>query len=382
MAELLFSTSAFSPQDHPIIGVPMLVDAQMHLIEPACGWLLHIALIRGRTRSPQTWRTYGEALHDWWQTLEANHWAWDQVTSDAAAAWRNRMLFEPSSVTRRPYARSTINLRLRTVAQFYRWHLARGQIDRSPFLLTELTAPVSNRLTRSPFSQSRRVHATLELVVRQKSTLPQPLMSHEIKGVFAQLGVRDRIMAEWAILAGLRRMEVAGLTLRALPRVPASSMETPMVPIKLTSTKGDRLRVVYPPLGLVDRTLAYIREERLVATRRARARDAKYREPDRVFLSARGTPISVQRVGATFKKGAQRAGVAVSFHSLRHTFAAAMLRALQRQSARHPDMNPLLTLQVMLGHSNITTTQIYLRAVAADLDLVEAAVADLYPALQ
>ena len=101
-----------------------------------------------------------------------------------------------------------------------------------------------------------------------------------------------------------------------------------------------------------------------------------------MFLSARGTPISVKQVGATFKKGAQLAGVAVSFHSLRHTFAAAMLRALQRQSARHPDMNPLLTLQVMLGHSNITTTQIYLRAVAADLDLVEAAVADLYPALQ
>ncbi len=382
MAELIFSTSAFAPQGRSIIGVPMLVDAQMHLIEPACAWLLHIALIRGRTRSPQTWRTYGEALHDWWQTLEANHWAWDQVTSDAAATWRNRMLFEPSSVTGRSYARSTINLRLRTVAQFYRWHLARGQIDRTPFLLTELTAPVSNRFTHAPFSQSRLAHVTLELVVRQKATLPQPLMGHEIQGVFAHLGVRDRIMAEWAILAGLRRMEVAGLRPSALPRAPASSMETPMVPIRLTSTKGDRLRVVYPPLALVDRTLAYIREERVVATRRARTRDAEYQEPDRVFLSARGTPISVKQVGATFKKGAQLAGVAVSFHSLRHTFAAAMLRALQRQSARHPDMNPLLTLQVMLGHSNITTTQIYLRAVAADLDLVEAAVADLYPALQ
>ena len=60
----------------------MLIDAEMRLIEPACAWLLHIALIRGRTRSPQTWRTYGEALQDWWQTLEANGWAFERSERD------------------------------------------------------------------------------------------------------------------------------------------------------------------------------------------------------------------------------------------------------------------------------------------------------------
>jgi len=39
----------------------------MRLVEPACAWLMHVALVRGRTRSPQTWRAYGEALYDWWQ---------------------------------------------------------------------------------------------------------------------------------------------------------------------------------------------------------------------------------------------------------------------------------------------------------------------------
>ena len=42
----------------------MLVDREMRLIEPACAWLLHVALVRGRTRSRETWRTYGEALYD------------------------------------------------------------------------------------------------------------------------------------------------------------------------------------------------------------------------------------------------------------------------------------------------------------------------------
>lgn len=379
MTELLFSTDAFCPLGHPVIGVPMLIDAEMRLIEPACAWLLHIALIRGRTRSSQTWRTYGEALHDWWQTLEANGWAWDQVTSDAAAAWRNRMLFEPSSVTGRPYARSTINLRLHAVSQFYRWHLARGQINRSPFLLTELTAPAGNR--RIPVSLHPRPRQPLELTVRHKAALPQPLIGREVQRVFALLGVRDRLMAEWAILAGLRRMEVAGLSLRALPTGHAAFEEAPMMPVRLTTTKGDRLRTVYPPLSLVDRTLAYVREERSVATRHARTRDPRYREPDGVFLTVAGKPITARRVGAMFKKACQKAGVATSFHALRHSFATAMLGALQRQSASHPDINPLLTLQVMLGHADITTTQIYLRVVAADLDFIEGAVADLHQAL-
>jgi len=86
MAELLFTTDAFRPLDRTVLGVPMLLDSSMRLIEPACAWLMHVALIRGRTRSPQTWRAYGEALYDWWQTLEANGWAWDRVSYNEAAA--------------------------------------------------------------------------------------------------------------------------------------------------------------------------------------------------------------------------------------------------------------------------------------------------------
>ena len=69
MAQLLFSTPTFRPDGSSVENVPMLLDARMRLVEPACAWLMHVALVRGRTRSPQTWRTYAEALYDWWQTL-------------------------------------------------------------------------------------------------------------------------------------------------------------------------------------------------------------------------------------------------------------------------------------------------------------------------
>ena len=116
--------------DHSVLrrDVPMLLDGGMRLIEPACLWLMHIALIRGRTRSRQTWRTYGEALYDWWQTLEANGWAWDEVGTGELAAYRDHMLRHPSGHTGRPYARSTINGRLRILSMFYRWCAADGLI--------------------------------------------------------------------------------------------------------------------------------------------------------------------------------------------------------------------------------------------------------------
>ncbi len=92
MPQLLFTTAAFRPHGAALPDVPMLIDDDMALIEPACAWLMHIALVRGRTRSIATWRTYGEALYDWWQTLTANDWAWDRVGARELAACRGSML--------------------------------------------------------------------------------------------------------------------------------------------------------------------------------------------------------------------------------------------------------------------------------------------------
>jgi hypothetical protein len=137
MAQLLFSTPAFRPDGSSVENVPMLLDARMRLVEPACAWLMHVALVRGRTRSPQTWRTYAEALYDWWQTLEANGWAWDEVGPGELAAYRDQML-RPRGDSGRPLARSTINGRLRTIGRFYRWSVATGLTKRVPFASQEI----------------------------------------------------------------------------------------------------------------------------------------------------------------------------------------------------------------------------------------------------
>ena len=356
----------------------MLVDREMRLIEPACAWLLHVALVRGRTRSRETWRTYGEALYDWWQTLETNGWAWNEVGVAEIAAYRDRMLGGPSDHTGRSFARSTINGRLRTLAQFYRWCVSAGLIEGAPFMASEVALSRSRPqgfLAHINASAGRQV--VNEMTVRHTPMLPRPLSPSMLRRVMAGMGSRDRLIVEWAVTTGIRRMEVAGLRRSALP---CSGVDA-LTATRIDTTKGGKARSIYPPLPLIDRTRAYMREERAVVARRARARTAGYMEPDAIFLTDAGLAMSPRRIGAMFSAAADAARVQASFHALRHTFATAMLRFLQRMAEHEPDLNPLLTLQVLLGHADLATTAIYLRVLATDLTLVEASVDALYQAL-
>jgi len=383
MAQLVFTTDAFRPLDRPVPGLPVLLDSDMRLVEPACAWLMHVALVRGRTRSLQTWRAYGEALYDWWQTLEANGWAWDRIGYHEVAAYRDRMLSGPSDHTGRPYARATINGRLRIIALFYQWSVARGQTASMPFTAQDVSVARSRPAPfLAPVDASGGIRPANELVLREVRTLPRPLAPEAIRRVMAPLGARDRLIVEWAALTGMRRMEIAGLSKAALPSTgDAEFVSSPIIPIRLDVTKGGRVRQVYPPLPLLDRTRAYLREERAAIVRRARRSTSGDREPDALFLTANGTPMTPRRVGAMFSAASRAAGIEASFHALRHTFAGVMLRMLQRQTERNPEMNPLLVLQAILGHADISTTAVYLRMVAVDLEAIEVAVDNLFGAL-
>jgi site-specific recombinase XerD len=379
VAELVFSTSSFCPLGLATPDVPILLDAQMRLIEPACAWFLHLALVQGRTRSPATWRTYAEALYDWWQTCEANGWKWDRVSYDEVAAYRNRMLSGTSDLTGRPYARSTINGRLRILALFYGWRAQRRLIAAVPFTTGELAVGRARAPQMLAHIDARGGRQKVnELTVRHTRPLPRAVPVAEIRRVMAGMGPRDRLIVEWALMTGARRMEIAGLKLAQLPATDSTrSEDRPVIPIRLETAKGAKPRHIYPPLALIDRTGAYVREERALAVRFSKRGDA---EPA-LFLTDDGRVLTPRRIGAVFSAACKRASVAGTFHALRHTFAGAMLAFLQRQTQRVPELNPLLTLQTLLGHADPSTTMIYLRMLATDLTAIENALSGLYEAL-
>jgi len=170
--------------------------------------------------------------------------------------------------------------------------------------------------------------------------LPEVLSHDEVEALLAAptvsdpLAWRDRSLLEVAYGAGTRVSELVGLGLadvwydEGLVRVLGKGSKERLVPI------GRRA------LGAV---ALYVRETRPGLDRG--------RAEGRLFLNARGTPLT--RVGAwgIIKRCAERAGITkrVTPHTLRHTFATHLLEGGA----------DLRAVQEMLGHADLSTTQIY-----------------------
>jgi integrase/recombinase XerD len=346
-------------------GFPILVSERMAIIEPAFAWLIELATIPGRSHAAETIRTYGEHLHDWFDSLEQSGLDWRGVSETEIAAWRNRMLSQPSPHTKRPYARSTVNDRVRTVCRFYVWAQGRGWIEALPFHFVDVRVGSSRRQSFLAHVDARPgIMAANILTVAEHERLPRPLRVDQLRRVFAHLEMPYRLMAEWALATGLRRKELCGLAVFQVPETAHLDDEDhPLVGVPLTITKGDKPRMIYPPIRLVDRTQRYIDEVRTAQVRALRRQRPEYRPSSALFLNLHGNAVSTTRLTAAFAEAFRAADVTGTLHWLRHTFAMTMLVRLQQQALITPDLNPLKIVQVLLGHSSIQSTAIYLRCV-------------------
>ncbi len=355
---------------------PILLTDEMRIVEPAFAYLLDQAELHAH--SAETVRTYGEHLYDWFDSLEQSGLDWRGVDEATIAAYRNRMLEAPSPYTGRPYARSTINDRVRSVCRFYAWAHRRRMIDELPFSFRDAPAV-------RPKAMGFLAHAAGKpspintLSITEYETLPRPLRVSDLHRLRAALDMPYRLMAEWAVTTGMRRMELCALRMKQIPRGEGLRLDDdPLVGLALTVAKGGRRRTVYPPLRLIDRTNWYIGEDRAALVGRLRRSHPEYQPPAELFLNRHGRPITRARLSAAFAEAFAAAGLTGTAHWLRHTFAMIMLVRLQVEAVRKPEINPLKVLQVLLGHASIQTTAIYLRCVELHAEEVAAAIAYLY----
>jgi site-specific recombinase XerD len=174
-----------------------------------------------------------------------------------------------------------------------------------------------------------------KISIRLPKPLPRHLKDGEVEKFLSVIrDPRDRAMFLLMLRAGLRVEEVARLTVDAV--------EYRRGQVFVVSGKGAKDRVVY----LSDDARAALN-----AYRQNRSSKAK-----ELFLvqkgPLKGTPISVRGIQKRIEYYAQKGGLDVSCHRLRHTFATQLLNA---------DAG-LATIQDLLGHAHITTTQRYCRA--------------------
>ncbi len=192
----------------------------------------------------------------------------------------------------------------------------------------------------------------LESPVIGKS-LPRPLSESSVEQLLAApaentaLGIRDRAMLETIYATGLRVSELVNLTL--------SELDSTAGLVRVTG-KGGRERIV--PLG--EEALAHLGQY----LNDARPELLRDRVSEAVFVTRRGGPMSRQAFWQLIKRYATIAGVdeALSPHSLRHAFATHLLN----------HGADLRSVQMLLGHSNLSTTQIYTHVARARLQSLHA----------
>lgn len=168
--------------------------------------------------------------------------------------------------------------------------------------------------------------------------LPDVLALEDIERLLASIdisdagGIRDRALFELIYSCGLRISEAAGLTFDSL-----------FLKEHVIRVVGKRRKERIVPFGEdAARWLTTYLED-------ARPELAKGRRSDRVFLNHSGKGISRKGVWKRFSRVRDLSGVGGKVHTLRHSFATHLL-------AGGADLR---TVQELLGHSDITTTQIY-----------------------
>ncbi|CAG1008506.1 Tyrosine recombinase XerD [Burkholderiales bacterium] len=211
---------------------------------------------------------------------------------------------------------SSINRRLSSIRRFYRLQVQQGAQKADPTLRV-----------RSPKLPRR---------------LPKNLSERQVEALLAApevgevLGLRDRAMLETLYATGLRVSELVGLKLAQV------GLDTGVLRVL---GKGSKERLV--PLG--EEALAWLRKY-LDEARRQMAGTGK--ASDAVFLTTRGQAMTRQAFWQLVKRHALRASIdpaSLSPHTLRHAFATHLLN----------HGADLRVVQLLLGHADISTTQIY-----------------------
>jgi integrase/recombinase XerD len=257
--------------------------------------------------SRNTLAAYRRDLTDFLRFLATRRLTTAAVTPDDVVGWLERL-------RRRGLAPASVARRLSAVRGFYRHLLREGGVRRDP------TEHLDTPRARRPLPRALSLEAAARLVEAPDTGCPA--------------GVRDRAVLELLYATGMRASECMGLRLEDV------NLTAGYV---ICTGKGSKQRLV--PVGAEALTWVgrYLRDVRPAATRR--------RDCGRLFVNPRGGPLSRQSLWLLVRRAASKAGLQrrVFPHMLRHSFASHLLEGGA----------DLRSVQAMLGHADISTTQIY-----------------------
>lgn len=262
----------------------------------------HLQVERGL--SDNTIYSYKNDLKHFKQWLTSKNYDFENVDSRIISEY-------VSSLRKKGLSSSSISRKLSVLKIFYRYLLTEGIMDEDP--TQNLTAP------------------------RRGRKIPSYLSLEEVEALLAApcvdslFGLRDKALLELLYATGLRISELTSLNISQV------NLNAGWVKVK---GKGYRERMV--PLG--EEAIRWIRKY-------LKEKDQGGKRTSPLFCNRYGERISRQSCWKIVKKYARKAGInkIISPHTLRHSFATHLLSGEA----------DLRSVQELLGHVNISTTQIY-----------------------
>ena len=263
-------------------------------------------LVTERSSAENTMSSYSNDLKAFGLWLDEKSLSFEKVDYYNLAGYTTAMKETGLKIT-------SINRRLSTIRQFYRFLLDEGIIEMDP---------------------------TRDIVMPKRAQyLPEVLNVNEVEGLLnapdtsKPLGKRDKAMLELLYATGLRVSELIKLKLNNI-NLGAGFL--------LARGKGGKERLV--PMG--EKAISWTREYIEIVRP-----SMIVKKSETLFFSNRGTAMSRQNFWYIIKRYALAAGIFrdISPHTLRHSFATHLLTGGA----------DLRSVQMMLGHSDISTTQIY-----------------------
>ena len=274
-------------------------------------------LVEEKKASPNTSSSYLRDVRQYLQWLEGRGIPAEAASRGELEAYTGALFSQGKSA-------ATVTRCLASLKSFYRYLLREGVVAENP----------ANRLDH----------------VRVERKLPQILTSQEAALFLAQpdvgepKGCRDKAMLELLYATGIRVSEIIGLNV--------ADVNLERGTVRCTGRNGARVIPLYP--AAVKALRRYLEEVRPLVIER----------PDEtaLFVNMSGERMSRQGFWKIIKQYQEKAGIQkdVTPHTLRHSFAAHLLE----------NGADLRSIQEMLGHADISSTQIYTRVVGHDLNRV------------
>jgi integrase/recombinase XerC len=293
----------------------------MTAAEALSAWLEHLA--HERRLSPRTLEAYGHIGRTWLAFLE-RHRGEPQRLADLGTV---------------------------TAAEV-RAHLAERRSGDHPLSARSLSQTLSAIRTLHGFLDRRCGVPTPQLALvrgpKIKPSLPRPVSADQAKGLLTEPGL-DPDAAPWEALRDAAVLSLLyGCGLRISEALSLTRADAPLPETLRVTGKGGKTRIV-PVLPAVRQAV-----DRAVA-----AQPFPLEPTDALFRARRGGPLSARHVQATVQRLRGRLGLPTSAtpHALRHSFATHLLGAGA----------DLRSIQELLGHASLSTTQKYTAVDAAHL---------------